>query len=101
MMAPFESADLMANTVGSHYAVLTGGSNGDDAWRGLVKNVQLIDPRPYIFQSPVLGRLIYTVIFMSDRLLTQAHHISICPPHQNCVGWMVIATSKDTIRLNN
>ena len=33
--------------------------------------VELTDPRPYIFQSAVYGRLIYTVIYMSDRLLAQ------------------------------
>ena len=43
-------------------AVLVGGSNGDGAWRGQVTIVELIDPRPYIVQSPVYGRLIYTVI---------------------------------------
>ena len=37
-----------------------GGSNGDGAWRGLVMIVELIDPRPYMFQSAVYGRLIYT-----------------------------------------
>jgi hypothetical protein len=35
--------------------------------------VESIDPRPYIFLSAVYGRLIYTVIYMSDRLLTQAN----------------------------
>jgi len=35
--------------------------------------VELIDPRPYIFQPAVYGRLIYTVICMSDRLLNQAN----------------------------
>jgi hypothetical protein len=29
------------------YAVLVGGSNGDGAWRGLVRIVESIDPRPY------------------------------------------------------
>jgi len=50
-----------------------GGSNGDGAWRGLVTILELIDPRPYIFQFAVYGRLIYTVIYMSDRLFTQAN----------------------------
>ena len=45
-----------------------GGANGDGAWRGLVTIVELIDPRPYIFQPAVYGRLIYAVIHMSDRL---------------------------------
>ena len=53
------------------YAVLVGGSNGDGAWRGMVTIFELIDPRPHKNQSPVYGRLIYTVIYMSDRLLTQ------------------------------
>ena len=57
-----------------------GGSNGDGAWRGLVTIVELIDPRPYIFQSAVYGRLIYTVIYMSDRLLTQANRNPRLPP---------------------
>ena len=52
-------------------AVLWGGGNGDGAWHGLVTIVELIDPRPYNFQPAVYGRLIYTVIYMSDRLLTQ------------------------------
>ena len=62
------------------YAVLVGGSNGDGAWRGLVTIVELIDPRPYIFQSDVYVRLIYTVIYMSDRLLTQANRNPGLPP---------------------
>ena len=53
----------------AYYAVLVGGANGDGAWRGLVTIVVLIDPRPYIVQPAVYGRLIYTVIHMSDRLL--------------------------------
>jgi len=57
-----------------------GGSNGDGAWRGLVTIVQLDDPRPYIFQSAVYGRLIYTVIYMSDRLLNQANPNPRLPP---------------------
>jgi hypothetical protein len=60
------------------YAVLVGGSNGDGAWRGLVTIVELIDSRPYIFQSAVYSRLIYTV--MSDRLLTQANPDPRLPP---------------------
>jgi len=54
------------------YAVLVGGSNGDGAWRGMVTIFELIDPRPYKNQSSVYGRLrlIYTVTYMSDRLLT-------------------------------
>jgi len=62
------------------YAVLVGGSNGDGAWRGLVSIVELIDRRPYMFQVTVCGNLIYTVIYMSDRLLTQANPNSRLPP---------------------
>ena len=51
----------------------------------MVTNVELTDPRPYIFQSAVYGRLIYTVLYMSDRLLTQANQIPICSPHPICV----------------
>jgi len=68
------------------YAVLVGGSNGDGAWRGLVTIVEFIDPRPYIFLSAVYGRLIYTVIYMSDRLLTQANPDPRLLAHPNCVG---------------
>ena len=34
---------------------------------------ELLKPRPYNFHPPVYGRLIYTVIYMSDRLLSQAN----------------------------
>jgi hypothetical protein len=64
----------------SIYAVLVGGANGVGAWRGLVTIIELIDPRSYMFQSAVYGRLIYTVIYMSDRLLTQANHDLRLPP---------------------
>ena len=57
-----------------------GVANGDGAWRGLVTIVELIDPRSYIFQSAMYGRLIYTVIYMSDRLLTQANPDPRLPP---------------------
>ena len=67
-----------------------GGANGDGAWRGLVTIVELIDPRPYNFQPPVYGRLIYTVIYMSDRLLTQDNPNSrLTPPadmHRHVTG---------------
>jgi hypothetical protein len=56
-----------------------GVSNGDGAWRGLVTIVESIDPRPYIFQPAVYGRLIYTVFYTSDRLLTQENPY----PHLN------------------
>ena len=60
-----------------------GGSNGDGPWRGLVTIVELIDPRPFIFKTLVHGSLIYTVIYMSDGLLTQANpnpHLTPLPP---------------------
>ena len=56
------------------------GANGDGARRGLVTIVESIDPRPYMFQSAVYGRLIYTVIYMSDRLSTQAKSDLHLPP---------------------
>jgi len=58
-----------------------GGANGDGAGRGLVTIVELIDPRPYIFQPAVYGRLIYTAMYMSDRLLSQAiPSLHLSPP---------------------
>ena len=65
----------------SLYAVVVGGANGDGAWRGLVTIVELITPRPYIFQPAGSPRLIDTVIFMSDRLLSQANPDLHLPPH--------------------
>jgi hypothetical protein len=65
---------------GTDYAVLVGWANGDGAWRGLVAIVELIDPRAYMFQSAVYGRLIYTVTYMRDRLLTQANPNPRLPP---------------------
>ena len=62
------------------YAVLVGGANGDGAWRGLVAIVELLDLRPYMFQSAVYGRLIYTVMYMSDGLTTQANPDLHLPP---------------------
>jgi len=50
-----------------------GGADGDGAWRGLVMIIELIDPRPYIFQTPVYGSFMYTVKYVSDCLLTQAN----------------------------
>ena len=63
-------ASLFACTV---YAVPVGGANGDGVWRSLVTIVESIDPRQNIFQPAVYGRLICTVIYMSDRdrLLTK------------------------------
>jgi hypothetical protein len=57
---------------GAGCAVMAGGSNGDGAWRGLVTIVELLDPRPYTFQVTVYSKLIYTMIYMSDRLSTHA-----------------------------
>jgi len=63
------------------YAYRVGGSNEDGAWRGLVTIVELIDLRPYILQPAVYGRLICTVIYLSDRLLTQANlNPRVTPP---------------------
>jgi hypothetical protein len=53
------------------YAVLVGRANGDGAWGGLVTIVESTDPRPYIFQPAVYGRLIYIVIYVRNCLLTQ------------------------------
>ena len=47
-----------------------GGSNGNGAGCGMVTIVEIIDHRPYIVQPPVYGRLIYTIISVSDRLFT-------------------------------
>jgi len=66
--------------VQTDYAVLVVGSNGDGAKRGLVTIVELTDPRPYNLQVTVYGNLIYTVIYMSDRLLTQANPNPRLPP---------------------
>jgi hypothetical protein len=49
-------------------------------WRGLVTIVELIDRRPYIFLTADYGRLIYSVIYMSDRLLTLANPNPHLPP---------------------
>jgi len=64
----------------SSYAILVWGANGNGAWRGLVTIAELIDLRPYIFQPAMYGRLIYTVIYMSDRLLTQGNQTARLPP---------------------
>ena len=50
--------------------------------RGAVWSRSLRDPRPYIFQPAVYGGLIYTVIYMSDRLrlLTQGNPSPRLPP---------------------
>jgi hypothetical protein len=57
-----------------------GGVNWDGAWRGLVTIVELIDPRSYSFQSAVYGRLIYTVIYVGDRIVAQANPNPRLPP---------------------
>jgi hypothetical protein len=56
------------------------GANKDGAWRAMVTICELIDPRPYKNLSPVYERLIYTVIYMSDRLMTQANQDLHLPP---------------------
>jgi hypothetical protein len=43
-----------------------GGETVVGAWRGLVRIVESIDPRPYTVQPAVYGRLMITVICMSD-----------------------------------
>ena len=65
------------------YAVLVGMADGDDAWRGVVMIVESIGPRPYDFQPPVYGSLIYTVTYMSDRLrvLTLFYTVIYLSPH--------------------
>ena len=64
----------------SCHAVLVDGGNGDGAWRCLVTIVEFTHPRPCIYEPLVYGRLVYTVIHMSDRLLTQAHPYPHLPP---------------------
>jgi hypothetical protein len=72
--------------------VLVWGGNGNDAWRGLVTVIELIYPRPYIFQPAFNGRLIYTVIHMSARLLTQANpELHLRPPHELRRTWRAIS----------
>jgi len=74
------------------YAFLVGGSNGDGAvWSRLLS---LIDPRSYSFQSPVYGRLIYTVIYMSDRLLTQANRSSHLSPQPDLRSKFTIESAR-------
>jgi len=46
----------------------------------MVTIVELIDPPPYNNQSPVYVRLVYTVIYMSDRILIQANPNPRFPP---------------------
>jgi hypothetical protein len=75
------------------YAYRVGGSNGDGAWRGLVTIVDLIDPRPYIFQPAVYGRLIYTVIYISHRLLTKANPNPRLPPQPHLRSLYRVITS--------
>ena len=56
-----------------------GGGKWNGAWRGLVIVLELIGLRPYIYQPPVYERLICTVMYMSDRLLTQTNPNSHLP----------------------
>jgi len=46
----------------------------------MVTILEFIDPRPYSFQSAAYCNLIYTAIYMSDRLLTQEDPNPISPP---------------------
>jgi len=59
-----------------------GGSNGNGAWRGLVPIVDLLDPRPYKISLPISKADLhsYTIISMSDRLLSQADPTPRLPP---------------------
>jgi hypothetical protein len=50
------SGKMMCRRQGHHYANRLGGSNGDDAWRGMVTIVELIDPRPYKIDLHLCGR---------------------------------------------
>jgi len=84
---------IEASCPAANYAVLVGGANGDGARRGLVTIVELIDPRPYIFQVTVYGNLIYTVIYMSDRLLTQANPNPRLPSPPDLRSMLLPATS--------
>jgi hypothetical protein len=62
------------------YAVLVWGANGDGAERSMVTIVELVNLRPYLFETSVYGSLIYTVIYISDRLLTQGNPNLHLPP---------------------
>jgi len=67
----------------TNYAVLVGGANGDGARRGLVTIVvssSRLTLAHTFFQPPVYGMLIYTVIYMSDRLFSQAISNPRLPP---------------------
>ena len=64
---------------------MVGGSNGDGAWRGMVTIFESIDRRPYKNLSPVYRRLIYTVSYVSDRLLTQENTNPHLTPPADCV----------------
>ena len=85
-MANYEYSVSHTHTPTTYYAILVGVANGDDAWRGLVTIVESIDPRPYIFNRPSpihfqpVDKVIYTVMYMSDRLLTQAYPNFHLPP---------------------
>jgi hypothetical protein len=71
----------------TYYAVLVKGANGD-SWRCLVRIVELKTHAHTFFSLPcaAYGRMIYTVIYLSDHLLTQANpNPHLAPPHQNCV----------------
>jgi hypothetical protein len=48
--------------------------------RARINHVESTDPRSYILQSAMYGNLIYTVIYLSDCLSTQATPHPVCPP---------------------
>ena len=55
------------------YKLHSSGGGGKWRWRKARSGRPLIDPSRYTVQPAVYGKLIYTVIYMSDRPLTQAN----------------------------
>jgi hypothetical protein len=73
------------NAVPAVIAFLGGVAHRGGAMRGMVTICELINFRPYKNQSPVYGRLVYTVIYMSDLLLTRANpYPHLRPPPSLC-----------------
>jgi len=72
-------------SVASYNAVLVEGSNCDGAWRGMVTILEFIDPRSYISQVTVYNNLIYTVLYVSESILTQANSNPGLLPVPSCV----------------
>ena len=68
-----------------HFIILRGSGGGSRREARLGHIVELIDLRPHIFQPPMYGRLIYTVMYMSERLLIQANPNPHLPTPQNSV----------------